>query len=62
MTTVRIITARRPRPWQKHGRLTLAVTTPHGHPITLTVTGGTRADLTAQLERHLGIREWRWAR
>lgn len=62
MTTVRILAARCPRPWRRRGRLTLAVTPPHGHPITLTVPGGNRADLTARLERHLGITEWRWAR
>jgi len=61
MTTVRIITTRRPRWWQQHGRLTLAVTLPSDLPTTITVAGGTRADISRQLERRLGVIDWAWS-
>ncbi len=62
MTIVRIVSYRRPRRCRLHGRLTLAVTTPHGHPTTITIPGGSRADVTGHLHRRFGITDWRFAR
>lgn len=61
MTIVRTISSRPPRRWQRHGWLTLGVTTSDGHTATIRIPSGNRAGITRHLNRRFGITDWKWA-